>query len=86
MTATAATASYVIVRWMPNYRHLLFAQPSYGLAFFQILTVKLVMWAFWSMFWWPMFFSPLRHLPSPKVQSVLNLSVNKSHFTALHVL
>jgi hypothetical protein len=70
ITALSTVSSYVLVAHKPDL--LLFSRPSYAGTFVQIWWLQFAAWVFWKVILWPKFFSPLRHLPAPKVNSWWN--------------
>jgi hypothetical protein len=70
LTGLAALSSYVLVSYLPAV--LPFSQPGYLGTFALLWIVGFVPYAFWRVILWPKYFSPLRHLPSPKEGSWWN--------------
>lgn len=66
VTGFAVLVSYALVSYKPDV--LLFSQPSFIGTFFQIWTLCFAVWASWKVILYPKYFSPLRHLPGPKVR------------------
>ncbi|TGO62202.1 hypothetical protein BCON_0021g00150 [Botryotinia convoluta] len=58
------TLSYALVSYKPD--TLLSTQPSYLGTFVQLYLLQFIGFAIWRVILYPYYFSPLRHLPSPK--------------------
>lgn len=62
----AATGSYTLVSFRPDL--LFFSKPTYLGTFLQLWILGLAVWAVWAVMLYPKYFSPMRHLPGPKVR------------------
>jgi hypothetical protein len=62
----AAAISYVLIN-RPSYRYLI-GGPSYAGDFIQLLMLQFCGYVFYLVMLYPKYFSPLRHLPGPKVR------------------
>ncbi|KAM3086566.1 hypothetical protein ACMFMG_000698 [Clarireedia jacksonii] len=70
MLVLPTVLSYILVDRRPDL--LLFSQPTYVGTFVQLLLLQFLAFAIWRVFLYPHYFSPLRHLPSPKGNSWWN--------------
>lgn len=69
------TLSYALVSYKPD--TLLSSQPSYLGTFVQLYLIQFIVFAVWRVILYPHYFSPLRHLPSPKGGSWWNGQWNR---------
>ena len=65
---SSAVLSYGLVALIPRLDGFQAYNATYLGSFFLFVFLQLVSWAGWKILIYPKYFSPLRHLPGPKVR------------------
>lgn len=76
IAVAAAIGSYVLVVHAPNY--VLSSRPTFVGTFVQLFILLFVARLFYQVVLYPRYFSPLRHLPGPKVSTRTSRQAERS--------